>query len=210
MTSWTSAALGLGVAAFAGGCAGKASESGPLASCGSQCSASQLAQACSVVCSRVTSAECPAELNLCCTACPSIATTPSPCPAELAAYLDCAASAPVTCQDAGSANFPSCTAQGSALLACVLDSGTLAASVTGCTLPASECPGIPRPLNAASCSATSSGTGANQEICQDDAGNVWSSICTGSGCTCTYNGGAQCTCDMLDGGFCSSCCPGIF
>jgi hypothetical protein len=82
-------------------------------------------------------------------------------------------------------------------------------------VPADVCPDIPR-LSAAGPSACSGGGGGtpggpvtSMTSCQDGAGNTWSASCTGSTCTCTYNGGAPCTCTVTTApGMCGSCCPG--
>ncbi len=210
------------------GCGGAAlssqdGEAGPLATCGDNCSAAEVSASCSAICNKIAQTGCPitADCSMSCAAESSM--TPS-CAAVADGYLRCIESSQPTCSDSGMVRFVGCDAQQQALQGCIADGGSSGETASpdgngpgaSCNVPANVCPKIPRPTGGAGASSCSGGGGGgpngpttSQTSCQDSAGNVWQSECTGSTCTCAYNGGQACTCTMTgDAGSCSSCCPG--
>jgi hypothetical protein len=84
-------------------------------------------------------------------------------------------------------------------------------------IPAQCIGGAPLPPDGMVCAGGTSGGGSGstgggapltcQSECDDAKGNVWSSYCVGSNCSCMYNGKTYCSC--VSASPCSSCCPGI-
>jgi hypothetical protein len=234
LRAMTSVALSLAL-----GCGGAVSSTpssseGPLATCGANCSASEVLASCSDICGKVAQTGCSvdAECPMDCATLPSMAPS---CAALVVTFLRCVESSPVGC-DAGMVQFAACNSQEQAVTACIADSGA-SMTATSSTGPSSEppvppggpptgplggpcagvaadvCPAIPRPAGAGASACSGGGGGAangttiSQVTCQDGSGNVWQSECAGSTCTCTYNGGQACTCSVPAQSTCS-CCPG--
>jgi hypothetical protein len=200
------------------GCGGRADSrpnagSGPLATCGDSCSPAQVSSSCSAICDKIAQAGCSAGSGDCVTGCAtSVSMTPA-CSSQALAFLRCIETMEPTCSASGMAqSFVGCDSQQQALEGCYRGSSNPARGPGG-AVPASVCPGIPRPVGGGECSASvsvapgSNGPTACGASCQDSTGNKWQADCSGSTCTCTYNGGQSCTCAMTGAG-CSSCCPG--
>jgi hypothetical protein len=219
------AALSLAV-----GCGGNTNTSnddaGASTACNGNCSPAQIAAACSVACDKVAKAGCPRTSNADCPAnCASLPSmAPPACASAQEAILRCAESAQATCTATGEVQFPACEAADQALIGCLADSGAFGTPPTAyaydggpssgacASVPADVCPSIPRPTGASSCGGFG-GAGPNAPAmtttqCQDRAGNTWQASCTGSTCTCTYNGGSSCMCTMTGPNNTCPCCPG--
>jgi hypothetical protein len=193
---------------------GEGGDAGPLAACGDNCSPAQIAASCTATCDKIARTNCSisADCPMSCAALPSMAPS---CVALADAYLRCLESVQATCSDAGTVQFVGCDSQQKAVDDCVGPTSNPGAG-TGSHVPASVCPDIPRPVAGVNgCSGGGggvSGGGGTVECsasCQDNAGNVWQAECSGSTCSCTYNGGPACTCTTTAAaGTCASCCPG--
>jgi hypothetical protein len=193
-------------------------EAGPLAACGDSCTAAQIAASCVATCDKIAHAGCSfgsgANCPMSCSDVPSM--TPA-CMASADAFLRCIEAQEPTCDEAGTAQFVACDSAQQALTDCLDDAGPVSTSSggSGGTVPSNVCPNIPRPsAGGVSGRSGSGGAGPNAPVtcttsCQDGAGNVWQADCTGTTCTCTYNGGMACNCPMTaSSGACTSCCPG--
>jgi hypothetical protein len=219
--------IGLFLAAGCGGATapGKNQDAGTLASCGSNCSPAQIAASCSATCDKIAQAGCsPPNGTRCPMNCESLPSITPGCASVVGAFYRCIESVQPSCSDSGAVVFAGCEAESEAVVACLADSGLLAAPAAsgtgpsgGVCMPANECPGIPRPplLGFSSCVGTGSQAGPDSPLvststCKDSAGNVWRGVCSGSNCTCTYNGASSCVCTLsgADAG-CHSCCPGM-
>jgi hypothetical protein len=194
-------------------------DAGPLATCGDNCSLAQVAAACSDTCGKAAEAGCSAGSD-CAKDCSDMAST-GPCAPLAYAFLRCLETTQLTCLDSGTAQTGPCDSQREAFGACTSDSAAAAPTSNpfggACGgVPSDVCPDIPRPGPATVCNAAGdpgpNGPMTSTASCQDRAGNVWNADCTGSSCTCTYNGGNACTCTSpASVGPCStSCCPGTF
>jgi hypothetical protein len=200
------------------GCGGRA-DSGPntgappLATCGDSCTPAQVSASCSATCDKIARAGCSAGSGDCVTGCSgSVSMTPA-CSSQALAFLRCIETKEPTCSGSGMVQgFVGCDSQQQAVEGCTRGSPNPATGPLG-AVPASVCPGIPRPVGAGECSSSASvapgsnGPTACTTSCQDSTGNNWQADCSGSTCTCTYNGGQSCTCAMTGAG-CTSCCPG--
>jgi hypothetical protein len=204
---------------LAAGCGGRAdsgsgSGTGPLASCGDSCSPAQVTASCSGTCDKIARAQCSSGSGDCVTGCADTVSMTPACSSLALAFLRCLETQEPTCSDSGTAQyFGGCDSQQQALETCFVGSSNPAKGPAG-TVPASVCPDIPRPsAGESSCSAGASvmpgsnGPATCNVSCQDGKRNTWAADCSGSSCTCTYNGGLPCTCVMTGSG-CSSCCPG--
>jgi hypothetical protein len=71
------------------------------------------------------------------------------------------------------------------------------------------CEGIPYPPGGSTTCSSPGGPSGQPiaETCSDVAGHTWTATCTGSNCSCSYDGKAFCSCQG-DGG--RGCCPGTF
>jgi hypothetical protein len=217
------------VALSAAGCGGSvvlvdSGDGGALATCGDNCSQSEVAASCAATCNRVAQAGCTfgASGADCTTGCSNVTSLGAACASAAYAYLRCVEPVEPVCTDAGEVEFPGCDGQQQALESCASTSpGTSSGPGVGTTPapPGSICPDIPRPAGGAgSCmggggSSTGGGPPGSpatcSSSCDDGAGDVWESNCTGSTCVCAFNGVTSCTCSMdVGSGICASCCPG--
>src|SRR5579872_3158171 len=191
-------------------------DAGSLAPCGSGCSPSRVAASCSTFCAKFAAAACPSSTPdpSCNSRCAAIAAMTAPCASVVVAFLSCTESVQPLCTSMGTV-FPGCDAQEQAANACLNDAGPSSPPLPDPCVPDTVCPAIPRPTSGTmSCSASASvgpGDGSpTTTMCQDARGNTWEADCTGSSCTCTYNGGLSCGCTArpTPGGTCGTCCPG--
>lgn len=212
------------------GCSGKAQSgakgaadsggnAGPLATCGDTCTAAEITASCMMTCDKIARSACSSgNGNDCPMSCPALVSMSPSCMSVATDFLRCIEPVDPTCAEAGIAQYSGCDAQQQALTDCLnggLSPVPTPGSSSGSTVPSSVCPSIPRPAagGAGACSGGggAGGSGGPQTCttsCQDMTGNTWQANCSGSTCTCTYNGGMACTCAMASSGGCSSCCPG--
>jgi hypothetical protein len=122
------------------------------------------------------------------------------CTAQINAVLACYQSGSITCDSQGQANTTACDAQTSALDRCA-------------NPPPPGCGAIPYPGGSVTeCTGfgggggPDGGTGTNTQTCSDGRGNSWTSTCSGSTCSCGYNGMNYCSCTIPSGT--AACCPG--
>jgi len=210
---------------FSAGCggatlAGSDGGGGPLNRCGGDCSPAQVAASCSAICGKIAQTGCSAGAE-CPMNCAAVATMTPSCATLADGFLRCLESASPAC-DSGTVEFPDCDSEVQALGDCLIDSGSIGATAapgSGPTgglcgdVPATVCPNIPRSgAGVTSCSG-SGGGGPNGVVaftasCQDGVGDVWAADCSGSTCTCTYNGAESCACAMTGPTGLCACCPG--
>jgi hypothetical protein len=222
------------VLCLAPGCGGRADSgagapAGPLATCGDNCSQTQVAASCSSTCGKIVQAGCSFGTGDCATSCSNVVSVMPSCSSLALAFLRCLETNEPTCSAGmGSmVDFVGCDSAEQGLQSC-LDSNVrpVVVSPVGSAgpavgsagpVPASVCPNIPRPVGGAGACAGGGGgsgsSGANaptcDSTCQDSTGNTWQASCADSTCTCSYNGGSPCTCTQTGPpGTCSSCCPG--
>jgi hypothetical protein len=204
------------------GSVGRLVDTGPLATCGDNCTATEIAASCQATCDKIARTPCSVGPSSdCTTGCSNLVPMAPTCAPLALAFLRCIEPLEPTCSDAGIADFTPCDSAQQALSGCVADAGTsptVPSGPAGGGVPADVCPNIPRPA-AGGAGACSGGGGASSgedagaptctTSCQDSKGNVWAANCTGTTCICTFNGGQACTCTMAGaGGGCTSCCPG--
>lgn len=222
--------FGLVPLALLAGCGGSVilvdtGDSRSVATCGSNCSPSQVEGSCASTCDKIANLNCPGTTPdpTCASHCAEATSMFPSCASASTDFLRCAESVQPTCGSAGTV-FPGCDAQVQALSDCVAKAGpsssggTVTSSTGGGSTnpscaPTSVCPRIPRPAstNALSCSGGGGGSAGGpvmyQSSCQDGSGNVWQASCVGTTCSCTFNGSSACTCTMGSAS-CLSCCPG--
>jgi hypothetical protein len=212
--------LGAGwvVLCLAVGCGGQTNSgsngsAGPLATCGDTCSPGQVSASCSTICNKVAQTRCSSRTGDCMTGCMNAVSMTPECSSQALAYLRCIEAMEPMCSDSGMLQyFAGCDSQQQALESCYAGSSNPARGPSG-AVPSSVCPDIPRPVGIGECSAGAAGSAGGSgpatcnAACQDNSGNRWAADCSGSTCTCTYNGMMPCTCTMTGPG-CSSCCPG--
>lgn len=207
------------VLCLAVGCGGQTNSSsnggtGPLATCGDNCSPGQVSASCSTICDKIAQARCSSGNGDCMTGCMGTVSMTPECSSQALAFLRCIEAMEPTCSDSGLAQyFAGCDSPQQALETCYVARSNPAKGPSG-GVPASVCPVIPRPsagIGECSAGANASAGGSApttcSAACQDTTGNRWAADCSGSTCTCTYNGELACTCTMTGTG-CSSCCPG--
>jgi hypothetical protein len=179
---------------------------------------------CQQICDRVAQAGC--AIDHCAENCIEPLTKSPSCAPEFEAALQCFVRAPLACVRGGDdAEFSGCDRERDLATQCFKRTASPPPAPVP-TPPATSQPVPSTCLGAApvmpsgmACSGggssgTTSGAGGNavttcQNVCTDSAGNVWSSDCVGSTCSCIYNGTTYCTCTSTGTGPCSSCCPGI-
>jgi hypothetical protein len=122
------------------------------------------------------------------------------CAAQFNAVLACYQSASITCDSSGQPNTSACDTQTSALGRCA-------------NPPPPGCGAIPYPGSGVTeCTGfgggggPDGGFGTNTQTCSDGKGNRWVSTCSGSACSCAYNGTTYCSCTIS--GNKTACCPG--
>jgi hypothetical protein len=164
--------VGLFVGVGCGGTTNKDNDAGALATCGSNCSAGQVAAACSAVCDKIARAGCSqSDTADCPRSCASIPIMTPACASLADAYIRCLESAQPTCSDSGILDFFECDPAQQALLACRGDSGAFGTPPTAvgggpasglCDNPAADvCPSIPRPAVGLMACSGSGGAGPN-------------------------------------------------
>ena len=197
---------------------------GALATCGSSCTPTQVAASCAATCDKIARSACASGVggggSDCAMSCEA-ASMSAPCASSAYDYLRCVESVQPTCSPSGSVQFVGCDSRQQALQACLARGSSTPPTSGGgpagnsCAAPTAVCPAIPRPSLSGAMSCSGGGGGGPNGVvtsstsCQDSAGNVWQADCTGSTCTCTFNGGQSCSCTMTaPPGTCNSCCPG--
>jgi hypothetical protein len=144
------------------------------------------------------------------------------CAPEFEDALRCFATAPIACEKDG-ASFSGCEPIRDLVSQCLLQNHPTQPVPHPPVMPPSkpipaQCVGAaPIPPSGMVCSGGTAGggtggTGGNapptcESMCNDATGNVWSSYCVGTNCSCMYNGKTYCSC--VSDNPCSSCCPGI-
>jgi hypothetical protein len=176
---------------------------------------------CDPACRHIIESGCTTQtLDKCVTSCETARTENPNCTAVFDAFLGCLGSAKITCDPSSdTVDLGACKALGDQAKACqnsnpppppppppIGDGGP------------SSCDSFPRPPAGMICSGTAGGgsavTSGGQaptciSQCYDSGNNEWASNCTGSTCSCTYNGREYCNC-TLAGPSClgtSACCP---
>jgi hypothetical protein len=187
---------------------------------GSAGSLSPDTSSCQSICDRVAQAGC--AVKDCVNECAGSVIANPQCEPQFDAAFKCFATAPIACSaDGTGATFFGCDPVREAAGECVDRNQP---TPTPVPVPAKPIPpqcigGAPLPPTGMVCSGggssgsgSSGGTGGNapptcQAECNDGTGNVWSSYCVGTTCSCLYNGQTYCSC--VSDAACSSCCPGI-
>jgi hypothetical protein len=143
------------------------------------------------------------------------------CPASYMSQADCEAECG---QALSKAEMQSCAQAFDAVLSCAetttlrclngeLDPGTCgdaSAALDRCeNPPALGCEAIPPSVGGSTCSSPTGAPGSPEQAttCTDGAHNTYTATCSGSTCTCGYDGRIYCTCESDGGG---RCCPGVF
>jgi hypothetical protein len=176
--------------------------------------------ACEQICNRVAQAGC--ALKNCDKECNGAVIANSKCAPQFQDALKCFVTAPIDCTQNG-AEFFGCDQFRDRVSQCVNQSISTPPNPGGPNIPPSkpippQCLGaapIPPSGNVCSGGGAAGGTGGTggnaaptcESMCTDATGNVWSSYCVGSNCSCMYNGKTYCSC--VSDSPCSSCCPGI-
>ena len=122
------------------------------------------------------------------------------CTAQFNAVLACYQSGSITCDSQGQPVTTACDTQTMALERCT-------------NPPPAGCGGVPYPASGVTdCTGfgggngLDAGPGTSTQTCSDGRGNMWTSTCSSSSCSCGYNGTTYCSCTIASGK--SACCPG--
>ncbi len=177
---------------------------------------------CDAFCRHFIEAGCPGPtLDKCVTSCEEARTENPKCTALLDQFLACATSAKIVCDPASATvDLAECKAIADQAKACQISNPPPPPPPPpiGDGGPTS-CDGLPKPPGGMVCSGTAGGgsavTSGGQDPtcitqCYDTGNNEWASKCSGSSCSCTYNGREYCTCTVAGTSCFASppCCPG--
>ena len=215
MTVWLTIVLVF--ASIAIGCGGKEASgtNGPSAEGGSRPSSQDL---CNAICASIAQPKCASgqDLPSCLSGCANLYSSAPQCRDTIDAYLSCLMGARLDCSVINAKGPPSaCQASYDATQTCVGNKATPAGSGAPTRPPPPGCETIPPKPASVSCAASGAGSASSggalpvcQEQCTDNQGNTWSADCSGTMCTCSYDGKQLCTCTLPATG-CTGipCCP---
>jgi hypothetical protein len=218
MTAWLTTVLVL--ASIAIGCGGRevSGTYGPSAEGGSRPSSQDL---CNSICASIAQPKCAngQDLPSCLSGCAGLYSHAPQCRETIDTYLSCLIGVPLDCTIISNAKGPpsACQASYAATQTCVGSTPAPAGSGAPPSTrpPPPGCETVPPKPASVSCGGSGTGSGSSggslpmcQERCTDNQGNSWSADCSGTMCTCSYDGKQLCTCTLPATGCTGTpCCP---